>query len=335
MADYININGNNIPIRASDPTNPITGEIWYNTTSNSLKGQGFQAAAWSTGGSLATARYVNAGAGTLTAGLNWGGRATPIFSDTEEYNGSTWTAGGNYPKAVSSHGGTGLQTAALSVGGVNPPSPPAYSDAFEYDGTTWANPSSIGRQGFGIKVSGTQTAAVATGGGSIGGPEVRNTTDTELYDGTSWTAANPFSTARSFHGTGGTEQTTSIIVGGRTGTSPNEVASTAVEEYDGTSWTAGTGYPVTIKENNGWGTTTDYIQAGGSTPTATNLVALYNGTTWTTGTSLPAPVTLNATSQGTYNTNSGLVFGGSSSGASAVTSEWTGAGPATVTISSS
>ena len=49
MADYININGNNIPIRASDPSNPIQGEIWYNSTTNLLKGQGFQAAAWATG----------------------------------------------------------------------------------------------------------------------------------------------------------------------------------------------------------------------------------------------------------------------------------------------
>jgi hypothetical protein len=42
MATYKNINGTNIPIRASDPTNPILGEIWYNTTSNTLKGQAFQ-----------------------------------------------------------------------------------------------------------------------------------------------------------------------------------------------------------------------------------------------------------------------------------------------------
>ena len=214
MADYININGNNIPIRASDPTNPIVGEIWYNTTTNALKGQGATTSGpWASGGAISSARYLNAGAGTLTAGLTWGGRNIPIFSDTQEYDGSTWTSGGSYPKAISSHGGTGLQTAALSVGGINPPSPPAYSDAFEYDGTTWANPSSIGRMGFGMKVSGTQTAAVATGGGYVGGPEVRNNADTELYDGTTWTAGNPFSTARSFHGTGGTEQTTSIIVG--------------------------------------------------------------------------------------------------------------------------
>jgi hypothetical protein len=335
MADYININGNNIPIRASDPSNPIVGEIWYNSTTNLLKGQGLGAASWATGGSLSTGRYNLAGAGTQTAGLAWGGRDTPIYNVTEEYNGTSWTGGGNYPKNIASHGGTGSQTAALSVGGLNPAAPPGYSDSFEYNGTSWANPASIGRQGFGMRVSGTQTSAVATGGGSIGGPEIRNTADTELYDGTSWTAGNPFSTARSFHSTGGVNQTASIIVGGRTGTSPNEAATTAVEEYDGTSWAAGTVYPTTIKESAGWGTTTDFIQAGGSVPPATTACNIYDGTSWTSTVSMPSARSTNATSQGTYNTQSGLVFGGIPPSNLTTTEEFTGPGPVTQTISNS
>ena len=333
MATYYDIFGQKVQNLATDPSPVQEGQVWYNTTSNTAKVQGYQAASWASGGNLSTPRYVLAGAGTQTAGLAWGGRAIPIYNVTEEYNGTTWTGGGNYPKNISSHGGTGSQTAALSVGGLNPAAPPGYSDSFEYDGTTWANPASIGRQGFGMRVSGTQTAAVATGGGSIGGPEIRNTADTELYDGSTWTAGNPFSIARSFHATGGTEQTTSIIVGGRTGTSPSEAASNAVEEYDGTSWTAGTVYPTAIKENAGWGTTTDFINAGGSAPSATAAVAIYNGTSWTAAASLPAVLTLNATSQGTYNTDSGMVFGGSSPGSA--TTEWTGAGPVTKTITTS
>ena len=48
MASYINIHGNNIPIRASDPSNPLLGEIWYNSTTNLLKGRlASGAAAWS------------------------------------------------------------------------------------------------------------------------------------------------------------------------------------------------------------------------------------------------------------------------------------------------
>tara|TARA_Y100001951_G_scaffold35892_1_gene28349 strand:- start:88 stop:240 length:153 start_codon:yes stop_codon:yes gene_type:complete len=38
MADYIDIKGGLIQILSSDPSNPIEGEIWYNSTSNDLKG---------------------------------------------------------------------------------------------------------------------------------------------------------------------------------------------------------------------------------------------------------------------------------------------------------
>jgi hypothetical protein len=39
MADYINIYGQDILAVASDPANPTVGQIWYNTTSNTLKGR--------------------------------------------------------------------------------------------------------------------------------------------------------------------------------------------------------------------------------------------------------------------------------------------------------
>jgi hypothetical protein len=49
MAEYINIKGQSIEVVASDPANPTLGQIWYNSTSNTLKGVGYQAAAWATG----------------------------------------------------------------------------------------------------------------------------------------------------------------------------------------------------------------------------------------------------------------------------------------------
>jgi hypothetical protein len=51
MAEYINIKGQNIEVVASDPANPTLGQIWYNSTSNTLKGGGVTTAgAWATGG---------------------------------------------------------------------------------------------------------------------------------------------------------------------------------------------------------------------------------------------------------------------------------------------
>ncbi len=78
MATYKNINGTNIPIRASDPTNPILGEIWYNTTSNTLKGQGYGTASWATAPVMNEARAATASFGTQTSGVAATGLDVPI-----------------------------------------------------------------------------------------------------------------------------------------------------------------------------------------------------------------------------------------------------------------
>ena len=71
MATYLGTHGSKIQNYTTDPDNPITGEVWYNETSNTLK---FQypavttAGSWRTGGSLNSARVYLAGAGTQTSG---------------------------------------------------------------------------------------------------------------------------------------------------------------------------------------------------------------------------------------------------------------------------
>ena len=72
MADYINIRGQNIEVVASDPANPTIGQIWYNSTSNTLKGQIYQPAGWATGGNQTSFRTMQAGAGTQTAAVAFG-----------------------------------------------------------------------------------------------------------------------------------------------------------------------------------------------------------------------------------------------------------------------
>jgi hypothetical protein len=53
MAEYINIRGQSIEVVASDPANPTLGQIWYNSTSNTLKGGGVTTAgAWATGNNM-------------------------------------------------------------------------------------------------------------------------------------------------------------------------------------------------------------------------------------------------------------------------------------------
>ena len=77
MATLKDIKGTNVQSIAGDPSNPIEGQIWYNSSARVLKGEtATSAGAWSTGGALNTARTNLAGsnsAGTQTAALAFGG----------------------------------------------------------------------------------------------------------------------------------------------------------------------------------------------------------------------------------------------------------------------
>jgi hypothetical protein len=102
MAEYINIKGQNIEVVSSDPANSTIGQIWYNSTSNTLKSNAYLYAAWSSAPNLNAGKYVGGGLGSASAALiftgvpiNW--PPTLQTNETEEWNGSTWTTAPNYP----------------------------------------------------------------------------------------------------------------------------------------------------------------------------------------------------------------------------------------------
>ena len=39
MATYITLKGIHIEVLAADPSNPVEGQIWYNTSTNTIRGQ--------------------------------------------------------------------------------------------------------------------------------------------------------------------------------------------------------------------------------------------------------------------------------------------------------
>ena len=95
MAAYKTLKGQSIRQVAQDPTNPLLGEIWYNTTIGLLKGYRTIDAAWASGGALPAVRSGSGGAGIQNAALNIGGEnGSSIFGTTEEYNGAAWASGG-------------------------------------------------------------------------------------------------------------------------------------------------------------------------------------------------------------------------------------------------
>ena len=138
MTTYKEINGTDITVVSSDPSNPVTGEVWYNTTTQQLKGyQQVLGNAWSVGGNLNTGRFRSGGAGTQTANLCFSGYTGPATTvNVEQYDGSTWTD-------LSSEGNNGTISGATYFSGNTPPD-------FDFDGSndyvSFSNAQDVGNE---------------------------------------------------------------------------------------------------------------------------------------------------------------------------------------------
>jgi len=276
--------GDFVETTASDVTaSPTTkGQLFYNTTDGVLKGVRLQAAAWSSGGNLNTARGgTNNAAGDKTAGVTFGGQVPPGRSDaTEEYDGTSWTSVTNTPAARRSYLVTGTQTASLLCGG-QPPTPTANGDAetYEYNGSSFTETSDINNQRDSAAGAGTQTAGLAIGGRTRPGSTFVPNANVEEYDGSTWTTANAMP-ANNSNSTGATgPQTAAVFATAK----PAHVAS-----YDGTNWTAITATQQIPDSYGGTGvagtSSSDVYMGGGEEPGGTRhgVVQKYDGTSWTT-----------------------------------------------------
>jgi hypothetical protein len=109
-------------------------------------------------------------------------------------------------------------------------------------------------------------------------------TNTEEYNGSTWTAGGAMSTSRfgTASATNGS-QTAALGFAGRTTSSPPNSYSTSTEEYDGSTWTAGGAYPVATTGAAGAGTQTAGLGFAGGIPTYLTTTNEYNGTAWTGG----------------------------------------------------
>jgi len=269
-------------------------------------------AAWSSGGSMGTARYKIASAirGTQDAALAWGGRSAPSTATdlSEEYNGSTWSEGNNLNNATRGSGGAGTQTAGLRAGGFDG-GPSEQNNAEEYDGTSWSNVTAMPLTRRLPGGAGIQTAAL------IFGSTGSSTDVTVEYDGTSWTAGGSLSTGRGYLAGYGL-QTAAVASGGTPGV-------TNTEEYNGTAWTAGGGLVVATQGNAGGGNQTLGITFGGLSPSQTNRTQTYDGTSYVTSANMATARSALGGTSGASNT-AGLAFGGSAPPQTTATEEFTG-----------
>ena len=311
MATYLGTHGSKIQTYTSDPGNPNTGEVWYNSTANTIRVEAqTTAGAWATGGTMNTGRFYIAGAGTQTSTLAAGGESPPgaVVATTETYNGSAWTSVTSMSNPRFFTGSAGeSNTSALVFGRYDPASGITES----WDGSSWTEVGDMntGRGRFGG--TGTQTAALAAGGG----PPNDGTTATESWNGSSWTSVTSLNTARGYVNTGGT-YTSALTVGGL---SPPSTTLGVAESWNGSAWTevADIATPAGIRST--FGQDNDNILAVGN-----GLTELWNGSAWTETTDLSTARGATGSANSSP-VDSGIIFGGSPSGPTA-TEEWTGAG---------
>jgi hypothetical protein len=338
MADYKGIKGFTIPTVSSDPSNLIIGQMWYNSTTDTLKGATVGGGTWASGGNLNAARSGRGAAGTQTAGIAFGGwyPTTSTHASTEKYDGSTWTEVEDLNTARASLGGAsnGSQTASLAFGGTTGPGPVATSYVViseSYNGTSWAEGNDLlGSKAYGGG-SGTQVAALAIG---TAGPPIAGIV--EAYDGTSWTEVNDLNTGRNFNVGCGT-QTASLTFQG--GTAPPGGTNTAnVELYNGTTWTEVNDLNTARNAGGGGGISTAAITFGGYVAALSAATESYNGTSWTTAADLATARNRIAGAGSTAGATAALGIGGQSPPVTPVTTnveEWNVSDITTVTVTTS
>ena len=314
MATYQNIKGLRVKYLSADPSTATDGEVWYNSTSGTLKARVLGTAAWSSGGNVVSGRINPACLGIQTASMMMGGHTPSGDSGlSETYDGTTWSEGNNLVINMDMAAGAGTQTAGLCFGGNQSPD----TETVEYDGTNWTEAGSLNTGKSGICGAGTQTAGL-----KFGGYPASNLT--EEYNGTAWSSTAPggnLGTAR-YASIGFGTQTAALMTTGDAG----PANTSATEEYNGASWSAGTAYPGSGTYAAGCGTQTAGLGFSGGIPYPSGYGVscnAYDGSAWTVQ---PNLATAGGRSQGAGTQALGLMAsGGPPAGRQAASEEFNGA----------
>jgi len=184
---------------ASGYADAITGDFYYNSSTGQFK-------------------QVNAG-------------GAPI---------GTWASGGtvNSPRTNSQGAGASHSSAIIFSG--EGPSVADRGKTESYDGTSWTEVNDLNSPRIYAFGDGTQTAAFAAGGYDPANPNNPNEyrTETETWNGTSWTVLGPanLNTGRAQGGTSGVTTSALAYTGQSPGPNPRTLYNIA-EELDGSTWT--------------------------------------------------------------------------------------------------
>ena len=265
-----------VQILSSDPT-LTEGLLWYNSTSNVLK-VARNVGAWSAGGDLGSNRIWITGAGTLAAGLAWGGTTTGAgaakVSTSEIYDGTSWAADDSLVTAIYNGGGCGIQTAAISAGGTT------LTNVTEvFDGTSWAVTGALGASMAGNRCGGIQSSAISTGGYATGS----YTAVTEEFNGSVWGSGGALSDDRETTAVTGASVSACLCLGGEDGGGRK----TITESYNGSAWSSGGALAVATNRLEASGIVNAALSFGGQSASDFLTTAqTYNGSAWSSGDTL-------------------------------------------------
>ena len=208
---------------------------WYGVSTGAT--ETYDGTSFSEVNDLNQARRATTGAGLSTnSSLAYGGYqdsapVNPGFSPimqrmTEEWNGTNWSEVNDLPASVRRGVGGGTVNAAIWYGGRGT----AVGSTFHYNGTNWATGGSGHRAECNVDGGGAQDDAI-----SAGSSYNTYTATTQIYDGTTWSAANDRINAIG-DGAVGVNQgkaSTAILFGGDGPTYVPYAAKTCTEEWNG------------------------------------------------------------------------------------------------------
>ena len=266
---------------ASPPLSLVQeGQVWFNSTSNVLKGYGLSAPAgtWASSPSLNTGRAYSGSAGNAPdSAMVFGGETPSATGATETYDGSGWTTSPatlNTPRTYIMS--FGVTTASMCVGGT----PPQTAASETWDGTSWAEGYDLNSARHSGGGAGVTTAGLVFGGGVWNQPSLHKLT--EEYDGSCWAEKADLNNDHMTNiNSLGLTQTAAICSSGYRFPSPAATAFT--EEWNGSSWTEIADLNTARYYAGGSGSVTSGLIMGGEVPAPTfySKVELYNGTAWT------------------------------------------------------
>jgi len=315
MANYKEIQGFPIQNLTTDPT-PYAQALADNP----------YAGAWSSGGSLNTARYYVVGSGNASNAIVAGGASPTIVASVEQYDGSAWTETTdlNTARAYAAASNSSPYTDSVVFAG----GPPATGKTEVWNGTSWTEVNDLNTArnltgGFGA----VSTNALCCGGKDPAPYPSSANSAVESWNGSSWTEVAEFSTGRNESPQGAGTNTAGLLYGGQYPPGLNMRANT--ESWDGSSWT----------EVNDLNTARGYSGAGGSQTSAlmyagrnasTDLVNTesWNGTSWAEVADL-AQARYSGSGSSSTGADSAIYSGGGNSASPTIysnTEEWTFSG---------